>query len=103
MHARVSQAQTAPERLDDVARYVAERLVPEWKRLDGYRGVAQLVDRATGKVATVTFWESEAALDAAEAEANLMRDQAAQDFALTAPLTTARYEVALSELPTAAS
>ena len=96
----MTQGQGAPERVDvdEALRYIAERLA-EAKQLDGYRGALHLVDRTTGKGATITFWESEQALDAAEEAMNRMRDQAAQVISPTAPLTTHHYEVALSELP----
>ena len=99
MHARLTQAQVAPEQLDEGVRF-GEGMVAQWKQLDGYLGMAYLIDRATGKVVVVSFWESEAALAKADEAMNRSRGQWAQKFTPTAPPTTQYYEVALSELPT---
>ena len=99
MHARLTQFEVAPDGVDKTVRYFAETAVPQVKPLGGYQGVALLVDRAAGKVAAVSFWESEEALAAAEETMNRMRAGFAQAFAPTAPPTTQVYEVALSELP----
>ena len=98
VHARLTLAEVAPENVDRNVRY-GEGLVAQWKQLDGYRGMTYLIDRATGKVAALTFWDSEDALAAAEETMNRLRGQWKQDFTPTTPPNTQHYEVALSELP----
>jgi len=98
MHARLTQFEVPPEKADEAIRSI-EGAVAQWKQVDGYRGMTYLLDRATGKVAVVTFWESEQKLAAAEEALTQGRDQAVRGFAPAAAPTSQRYEVVLSELP----
>jgi hypothetical protein len=53
----------AAERTLDTAH---ERLEPLFRGMQGWQGVMELVDRSSGKVATITLFESEQDMQAAE-------------------------------------
>jgi heme-degrading monooxygenase HmoA len=75
MHARLSTYQTEdPERL--IAGF--ESVTEELQRVDGFSHAYFLVDRETGKAASITIWESEAALAASTAKADELRKQGTQ-------------------------
>ena len=78
MHARVSILEGPPDKIDDGLRQVRERVVPQDKQLDGFKGMIALGDRQSGKLLGITFWESEEAMRASEEEANRMRSETAE-------------------------
>jgi heme-degrading monooxygenase HmoA len=97
MHARVSTFEGPPEQVDELGRIATERVAPSLKQMDGYRDMLAPADRESGKVLSVTLWESEEAMCQSEGAA----DQLRSDSARAAGETVAgveRYEVVLSEL-----
>jgi len=78
MFVRMTRAQTSPDRLDEAAKIWKEQVLPGARQQAGFSGAALLVDRATGEGMTVTYWASEAALRASEADADARRGQIAQ-------------------------
>lgn len=94
MHARVSTYEFPPDRADEVIRGFDED-----RSLEAIPGIVEaymLIDRAAGRAMSVTLWETEAALQASEEEAHLIRARA------TGPAGGSvgrieRYEVALHE------
>jgi heme-degrading monooxygenase HmoA len=75
MFASVSTYQGPPDQIDDGLRYAQENIVPSLQEVEGFEGVYLLVDRQSGKVLTITLWETEAALRASEEEANQLRGE----------------------------
>lgn len=66
MHARVTRMQAKPGRVDDIVRISRESVVPEVRRQKGFKGVVQLVDRASDRAVSITLWETLADLEAVE-------------------------------------
>ena len=96
MNVRISRLQFPVGRLDDAIRSFQETTVPELKEVPGYAGAALQVNRETGQVAGVTFWESRAAMDGAE-EAGTRGRQRAADASGGSVIDVQRYEIVLME------
>lgn len=75
MFSRVNFLETAPVRIDDVARVVREVVHPNISGEPGYVGYVVLGDRASGKALGVTLWESEAARAGSDVKARQIRPQ----------------------------
>jgi hypothetical protein len=96
MFARVTTLQGPPERLDEGTAYALKQILPEARQDPGWKGLLSLVDRSTGKVLTVTLWESEDALGDSEEAASQVRSQIAETAGQTVS-SVERYEVVLYE------
>ena len=98
MHARVILAQFRPEQTDEIIQLYREAVVPEHKKQHGSKGTMVLIDRATGKGISMTFWETEADLQASD-EASPYYEKLRATFApyWTAPQVREAYEVTLQE------
>ena len=92
MHARVTRFKGEPARVDEGIRNIKERVVPEAKKLAGFKHGYWLVDRKTGEGFGVTVFDSEEALRASEDAAKKIREQAASTGA-TQITGVERYEV----------
>jgi hypothetical protein len=92
MHARVVRFKSAPARIDEGVRNIKENVIPNAKKLAGFKGGYWLVDRKTGVGFGVTLFESEAALQSSEEAAKKIRDQAATT-GVTQITGVERYEV----------
>jgi heme-degrading monooxygenase HmoA len=76
--ARIGTIQATPERLDAAIRQIREQ-APNVQRMKGHRdGGRVLFDRKSGKLVTLTFWETEADVRAADAAAGEVREKVAQ-------------------------
>ncbi len=73
-----------------------ERALPAARELPGFKGLLSLADRESGKGITITLWESEAALQKSEEEANRIRSQAA-DLTASDVVSVERFEAVLDE------
>ena len=93
MHARASSMSGDPGKVDEAARMLEEDLYGQLEQMDGFRGVAALAQRDSGKSLVVTFWESEDALTASEERASQMRSKAADETGATSAPQVDRYEV----------
>jgi hypothetical protein len=98
MFSRVNTLQTAPDRIDDVARAVRNLVHPGIKVEPGYRGYIVLGNRETGKAIGVTLWESADAREASDAKAREIRPRLEQQTGGTMQ-SVERYEVLFSDLP----
>lgn len=58
MHCRVVQLQGAPERLDEALVFMRDEVVPRLQEAGGFKGIFSLVDRATGKLMAISYWET---------------------------------------------
>lgn len=93
MFARVNRFQDDPANLDEAERIAEEKVVPQLDRIPGFVGVLSLVDRATGQSLAITFWDTEEALRASEAEAERLRGESAGHTGAEVR-SVERYEVA---------
>jgi heme-degrading monooxygenase HmoA len=94
MFARVIATEVTPEALDGAISLAGDQL-PAAVQQPGFRGFYLLTDAETGKVMTISLWETREQLDAVEAQAAEIRRAAAP--ALGAPsLTVETYEVTLT-------
>jgi hypothetical protein len=92
MHARVTKFEGSPSEIEAGIKNLKEQVIPNARKLAGFKGGYWLVDRTSGKGFGVTFFESDAALRASEDAAKKMREQATQ---ASGPKVTGieRYEV----------
>jgi len=58
--------------------YFRERILPELKQTDGFRGTIFLHDSQNGRTLGITFWKSEEAIRATEEGANQRRGEVAE-------------------------
>jgi heme-degrading monooxygenase HmoA len=72
--ARYTTGQAAPERVEDLARHVREQNAPLMQRQPGFVRAYYCADRQSGRVMTVSFWQSREALQQAEATLNQARE-----------------------------
>jgi quinol monooxygenase YgiN len=76
---RVNFLETAPDRIDDVARVVREVVHPGIREEDGYVGYIVLGDREMGRALGVTLWESGEAREASDATARQIRPRVEEE------------------------
>ncbi|CAN5642295.1 hypothetical protein BH20ACT21_BH20ACT21_26250 [soil metagenome] len=98
MFARVTMTSTSAsaEQAEDPTRVLQERVLPAARQLPGFKGVLSLMDRQTGKLLSVTLWESEQAMRDSEEASNRIRQDAVKAMGAGTP-TVERYEVVLDE------
>jgi len=95
MHTRMTTLQLDPERVDEVIAELEERDVPEFRKLDGFRGFVCLVDRKQGKVVGASFWQTDDQMKASEGVVAASRERAAERGGAKSEPLTERFEVAL--------
>ena len=93
MHARVTRLEASADLLDEMTRQFEAHTVAVLEGLDGYKGYVLLGDRTNGVAMAVTYWESEAALQASEDAVAPERERAAQAADAASGPTVERYEV----------
>ena len=93
MFARAFRIRASADRLDRVLQAL-QGSAQEVRALDGFRHGYALVDRQAGEALTITLWESEAAMTAAQPRAREILGAAVQDSGaeLSGP---SQYEVAV--------
>ena len=74
MHARSGAFQLPVENIDGAVSRLEEEHLPRYREQDGYKGFTVLVNRESGKVFGVSFWEDEEALRASESLGQEARD-----------------------------
>jgi heme-degrading monooxygenase HmoA len=77
MHTRALSCQAHPGKLEDVIKLYHDSIVPAAKQQRGFKGATLLTDPTTGKILSLTFWESEADMLASETSGYL-REQLAK-------------------------
>jgi heme-degrading monooxygenase HmoA len=73
----VRRVKMDPARVEDNIAYFKSEIVPRMKAAPGFRGVRNMIDRASGEGVVGTVWDDEASMKAAEAEAERGRQEAA--------------------------
>ena len=96
MYARVNILEGPPDKIDEGIRYFREKVLPDLKQTDGFKGTISLHDRQSGKSLGITFWESEQAIRATEEGANQRRGEVAE-AAGEASARAEVYEVGIFE------
>jgi heme-degrading monooxygenase HmoA len=84
------------EQLDEFARIGTEKVLPQLKQLDGFKGSLVLANRRSGEIVAVTLWESEEAMRATEGADYWLRAFGAE-VAGGEVTGLDRYEVVFSE------
>jgi heme-degrading monooxygenase HmoA len=92
MFARVSRIQGSPDTIEGFVRQV-EQSTAALRGMKGFVRGYGLADRDTGRLLTITLWETAEAMRASEEPANQMRAQVAQAGGSTSPPGVDRYEV----------
>ncbi len=95
MHTRMTTLELDPDRVDEVIAELEERDVPEFKKLDGFRGFIVLVDRKQGKVVGASFWQTDDQMKNSEEAVSGALERAAERGGAKAEPVTERFEVAL--------
>ena len=96
MYANVTTFHRRPERLDQVGLYDVVSVLHSFV---AYRGAYVLVDHQSGLQLTITLWDTEAAMNAAIAELQPLREQRATDLKDTAPPRRQPFEVVACDPP----
>src|SRR2546428_11852290 len=68
MYCRVVRSKLDPNRIDDSIKGWDGTVVPTFKKQPGFAGQTATMNRATGDALTVTYWESEKAMQDSRAE-----------------------------------
>jgi len=95
MHARLTTLQLDPGKIDDSVSGLEQNDIPMFKELDGFKGMSLMVDRSSGKVIALTYWESEEAMKASEEAVKDARARAADTGGASAEPQVERFEVAI--------
>jgi heme-degrading monooxygenase HmoA len=96
MYARMSRfAGLPPERIQETVRGFEQGQLPQLERMDGFAGVLVLVDRAEGKAAAVTFWDTLENLRTSDKLADQAREAAMESARPSREPLVDRYEVVI--------
>ena len=93
MYARVVTSRFHPEKIDEGVREFRDSVVPRAKQHPGFISALMLTDPSTGKVISLTLWETEAELKASET--GFQESVAKVTQALAGPPTQESYEVSV--------
>jgi hypothetical protein len=77
MQARISTIEGDAGKIDDALKIINEKIMPALKELDGFTAANFLVDRSSGKLVVVAFYDSEAALEGSAEAVQPMRTEVA--------------------------
>ena len=92
MIVRIADVQVAPQRIDAIISRYRETVRPIHQQLEGLSSHYMLVNRQSGQLRAIGFWDSQEALEAAKPKLEPARDQFWNEFQ-KAP-TFEVYEVA---------
>lgn len=73
MYARITRFKGDPSRVEDGIFLLHEQVIPRARQREGMHHGYWMVDRATGEAAVLSLWETEAAMQASEAAAEMLR------------------------------
>jgi hypothetical protein len=63
MHVRISTIEGDPGKIEEAVLVINEQVIPTLKGLKGFTAANFMVDRSTGRLVGVTFWNDESALE----------------------------------------
>ena len=95
MHARFTTLQLDANRIDEAVAALEENDIPMFKSLDGFKGFSLFVDRGSGKVVGVSYWESEQAMAASEERVKEARARAHEEGGGSGEPQVELFEVAI--------
>jgi len=78
MYARFTTIQGKPEKIEDAIRVVENDVIPASKLLPGFKNGYWYADRTSGKMLSLTLFETEQDLDKSEAAASQLRKNASE-------------------------
>jgi heme-degrading monooxygenase HmoA len=96
MFARVVTAQAGPQGLDGLAGLasLAKEQLPDASGQPGFKGFYLLTNAETGKLITISLWETQEHMEAVESQAGATRHHQAAELGLTPPQLDT-YEVTM--------
>ena len=77
MHARVTRFEGSPADMEKGVKLIKERIIPEAKKMSGFKNGYWLVDRSSGKGYAITLFESESSVRSSEGASEQTRKEAA--------------------------
>ena len=95
MFARVSTVKGTPQTVEGGIRNYREETIPAVNATAGFKGAYLLADRNSGRMISITLWETEKALQDSSAVANRLRAQASQVAQAKEAPTVEIFEVAI--------
>ena len=95
MYARVTIGQSQTGKADEGIRIHRDSVVPACKQQKGFKGLYLLTDRKTGKTITISLWETEADMTAAETSGFYQQQVAKFKDILSTPTVREAYEVSV--------
>jgi heme-degrading monooxygenase HmoA len=93
MLARINSVQTAADQLPGLVEWIGTRF-PDAREAPGFKGFYLLADRESGKVVSISLWDSDDALRQFEAQGEQLRKAASSEAGI-APTPVEVYEVLL--------
>lgn len=93
MFARLTFRQVAPESVDEAITIFRRLIVPAMKQQPGNQGGRLLTDAESGKVVAVSFWDTEAALEAGVASGYVDQQLAKMSHLFLNPPLIENYEI----------
>ena len=78
MFARLTTIQGKPEKIEDAIRVIENDVIPASKVLPGFKSGYWFADRKSGKMYSLTVFETEKHLEETEAAANQLRKNATE-------------------------
>jgi quinol monooxygenase YgiN len=96
MHVRVTRVQIQPDKVDEAIRIYQESVVPAINQQAGFRSTQLINDRASGVGMAITVWESEAAMQASEANGFYQEQVAKFAPLLSSPPVREVFELTVS-------
>lgn len=78
MYVRLTTVQGKTDKIDDAIRVVQNDVIPGTRTLDGFKNGYWCVDRKSGAMLGLTFFETEKDLQASEAAASQLRKTATE-------------------------
>jgi heme-degrading monooxygenase HmoA len=95
MFARLTANQYQADKIDEVLKIMEESVIPAAKSQKGFHGLYSLTDRKTGKVLTISLWDSEEAAIANEQSGYYQEQVAKFKDLFTTPPVREGYEVSI--------
>jgi heme-degrading monooxygenase HmoA len=94
MFAQVNSVQTAADKLAGLVKWTEEQLPAFRETAPGFKGFYLLADRQSGKVMTISLWDSDEDLRQNEARGAQVREEANSELGIASPPVDI-YEVVL--------
>ncbi|HEY3312917.1 MAG TPA: antibiotic biosynthesis monooxygenase [Anaerolineales bacterium] len=95
MKARVTNVQIQPGKIDEATGIYRDSVVPAASQQKGFKGAFLLTDPDTGKGFSVTFWETDADMNAGETSGYYREQIGKFGGVFSAPPTREVYDVSI--------